>query len=113
MARIVRGMVLSLKEKEFVEAARALGSSNSRILFRHLLPNCTGQIIVNITLSVAAAILTESALSFLGFGVQSAVTPTWGNLLEQAKGQIRTSPHLVWFPGLAIVIGGAVRELPG
>ena len=104
MARIVRGMVLSLKEKEFVEAARAVGSSNARILFRHLLPNCTGQIIVNITLSVAAAILTESALSFLGFGVQSATVPTWGNLLEQGRGQLGSEPHLVWFPGLAIMI---------
>ena len=104
MARIVRGMVLSLKEKEFVEAAKAVGAGNGRILFRHLLPNCTGAIIVNITLSVAAAILTESALSFLGFGVQSATVPTWGNLLEQGKGQLGTEPHLMWFPGLAIAI---------
>ncbi|MGH9137969.1 MAG: ABC transporter permease [Acidimicrobiales bacterium] len=103
MARIVRGVVLSLKEKEFVEAARALGASTPRILFRHLLPNCVGPIIVNVTLSVAAAVLTESALSFLGFGVESATTPTWGNLLTSARGQLRTDPHLVWFPGLAIV----------
>jgi peptide/nickel transport system permease protein len=104
MARIVRGVVLSLKEKEFVEAARALGASDARIIGRHLLPNCVGPIVVNITLSVAAAILTESALSFLGYGVQSATTPTWGNLLNGVKGQLRTSPHLVWVPGLAIVI---------
>ena len=69
VARIIRGLVLSLKEKEFVEAARAAGASDFRIMFRHLVPNCTGQIIVNTTLAVAAAILTESALSFLGFGV--------------------------------------------
>lgn len=104
MARIVRGVVLSLKEKEFVEAAKALGGSDRRILFQHLLPNCMGPIIVNVTLSVAAAVLTESALSFLGFGVESATTPTWGNLLSTVQGQIRTDPHLVWFPGLAIVV---------
>jgi peptide/nickel transport system permease protein len=104
MARIVRGLVLSLKEKEFIEAAKALGASDFRILSRHLLPNCIGPIIVNVTLAVAAAILTESALSFLGFGVESATTPTWGNLLSDTKGQLRAHGHVVWFPGLAIVI---------
>ena len=104
MARLVRGQILSLKEKEFVEAARALGASDFRIMVRHLVPNCTGVIIVNVTLSVAAAILTESALSFLGFGVQTAITPTWGNLLDGVKSYIRTSAWLVWFPGLAILI---------
>jgi peptide/nickel transport system permease protein len=104
MARIVRGVVLSLKEKEFVESAKALGASDFRILSRHLLPNAIGPIIVNVTLSVAAAILVESALSFLGFGVQSATTPTWGNLLSNTKSQLRAHGHVVWFPGLAIVI---------
>ena len=104
MARIVRGVVLSLKEKEFIESAKALGASDVRILTRHLLPNCLGPIIVNVTLSVAAAILTESALSFLGYGVQSATTPTWGNLLSNTKSQLRAHGHVVWFPGLAIVI---------
>jgi peptide/nickel transport system permease protein len=100
----VRGVVLSLKEKEFIEAARALGGSDVRILSRHLLPNCLGPIIVNVTLSVAAAILTESAMSFLGFGVESATTPTWGNLLADTKSQLQNHGHVVWFPGLAIVI---------
>lgn len=104
MARIVRGVVLSLKEKEFVEAARAVGASDRRIVFRHLIPNSVGPILVNITLSVAAAILTESALSFLGFGVQAATEPTWGNMLNAAQPLIRAAPHLVWFPGLAILI---------
>jgi peptide/nickel transport system permease protein len=104
VARILRGLVLSLKEKEFVEAARAAGASNARIMFRHLVPNCTGQIIINTTLSVAAAILTESALSFLGFGVDSVVTPTWGNLLSESQGFIDTYPFLVWAPGMAVVI---------
>jgi peptide/nickel transport system permease protein len=104
MARIVRGLVLSLKEKEFVEAARALGASDRRLVLRHLVPNCAGPIVVNVTLAVAAAILTESALSFLGFGVQSATTATWGNLLNGVEGYTRTAPHLVWFPGLAILV---------
>lgn len=104
IARIVRGVVLSLKEKEFIEAARAMGASDWRILTRHLLPNCLGPLIVAVTLTVAAAILTESALSFLGFGVESATVPTWGNLLADTKGQLRNHGHVVWFPGLAIVI---------
>jgi peptide/nickel transport system permease protein len=104
MARIVRGVVLSLKEKEFIESAKALGASDLRVMSRHLLPNCLGPIIVNVTLSVAAAILTESALSFLGYGVQSATTPTWGNLLANTKSQLRLHGHVVWGPGLAIVI---------
>jgi peptide/nickel transport system permease protein len=86
-ARIVRGVFLSLKEKEFVEAARASGSSDRRIM----------------TLSVAAAILTESVLSFLGFGIQPP-TPTWGNLLDAAQSQMLVAPWLVWFPGLAILV---------
>ena len=104
VARIIRGLVLSLKEKEFVEAARASGASDFRIMFRHLVPNCTGQIIINTTLSVAAAILTESALSFLGFGVNSIFTPTWGNLLSNSQDLLDSYPYLVWAPGLAIVL---------
>ena len=104
VARVIRGLVLSLKEKEFIEAARAAGASDSRIMFRHLLPNCTGQIIVNTTLGVAAAILTESALSFLGFGIDPVTAPTWGNLISSGQGQIDIAPHLVWIPGLAITL---------
>ncbi len=103
-ARIVRGVILSLKEKEFVEAARALGASDTRILLRHLLPNCIGPIVVNMTLSVAAAILTESTLSFLGYGVQSATQATWGNLLSAAKGQLAIHAHLVLAPGITVVL---------
>jgi len=102
-ARIVRGVYLSLKEKEFVEAAKASGASDTRIMFYHMLPNAMGPITVNATLLVAAAILTESALSFLGFGVQPP-TPTWGNLLSDSRGFITTDPYLIWFPGLAILI---------
>jgi peptide/nickel transport system permease protein len=102
-ARIVRGLFLSLKEKEFVEAAKSSGATNKRIIFYHILPNTMGPIIVSSTLNVAGAILTESALSFLGFGVQPP-TPTWGALLEEARSNIFGSPGLTWFPGLAILI---------
>jgi len=103
IARIVRGLFLSAREKEFVEAARALGASNRRIMFRHILPNTLGPIIVSATLIVASAILTESVLSFLGFGVQQPV-PTWGNLLEDGRQFTTIAPWLVWFPGLFILI---------
>jgi peptide/nickel transport system permease protein len=103
MARIVRGLFLSLREKEFVEAARSIGASNRRIIFRHLLPNAIGVIIVNLTLTVAIAILTESLLSFLGFGIQPP-TPTWGNMLEDGRPQMTFAAWLVWFPGLAILL---------
>lgn len=102
-ARIIRGLFLSLKEKEFVEAARSMGGSSGRIIVYHILPNVMGPIIVIATLDVAAAILTESALSFLGFGVQLP-TPTWGNLLNDSQNFIILAPWLVYFPGLAILI---------
>lgn len=101
-ARIVRGVYLSLKEKEFVEAARASGARDRRVIFYHMLPNALGPITVAVTLGVAAAILTESALSFLGFGIQPP-TPSWGNLLDSAQSAAITSPWLVWFPGLLIL----------
>lgn len=102
-ARIVRGLFLSMKEREFVEAARASGARDRRIIFFHMLPNAMGPIIVSVTLGVAAAILTESALSFLGFGIQPP-TPSWGNLLNSAQDAAITSPWLVWFPGLMILV---------
>jgi peptide/nickel transport system permease protein len=103
-ARIVRGQVLSLKEKEFVEAARAAGASPVRIIVRHILPNTVGPIIVNATLAVAAAIIAESTLSFLGFGVQPPDT-SWGNMLADAEGYVGTDQaYLLYFPGLAIFL---------
>ncbi|HEX2381727.1 MAG TPA: ABC transporter permease, partial [Acidimicrobiales bacterium] len=99
----VRGQVLSLKEKEFVEAARAAGGSSPRIIFRHILPNCIGPILVNATLSIAAAIITESTLSFLGFGVQPPTT-SWGNMLASAEGNYNQNTHLLYFPGLMILL---------
>ena len=117
-ARIVRGKVLALKEREFVEAARALGVPNRRIIVRHLLPNIAGEIMVAVSLSVAAAILAESTLSFLGLGVSATRTATWGNMLGGNEGFVSTAPWLVWAPGLAIVatvlcvnfIGDGVRD---
>jgi peptide/nickel transport system permease protein len=103
LARVVRGVFLSLKEKEFVEAARSVGASNARIIVRHMLPNALGPIIVNVTLVVAEAILIESVLSFLGFGIQPP-TPTWGNMLAESRDLATVAPWLVWFPGLAILL---------
>ncbi|MDH3397070.1 MAG: ABC transporter permease [Acidimicrobiia bacterium] len=103
LARIVRGQFLSLKEKEFVEAARALGAKSGRIIFRHILPNTIGPITVTVTLLVAGAILSEATLSFLGFGIQLP-TPSWGNMIADARGQLTTSPWMLWFPGLALII---------
>lgn len=104
VARVVRGLVLSLKEKDFVEAARASGASNARIVLRHILPNMIGPIVVAATLTVTAAILAESALSYLGFGVQ-APSVSWGRMLSNAEGTAGTSlSYLIYAPGLAIVI---------
>jgi peptide/nickel transport system permease protein len=102
LARIVRGVFLSLREKEYVEAAKAAGSGDMRIMFRHILPNTMGPIIVNGTLAVAAAILTEAALSFLGFGIRPP-TPALGALVVSGQ----QNPQAWWltiFPGLTIVI---------
>ena len=101
LARVVRGVFLSLREKEYVEAAKAAGARDGRIMFRHILPNTLGPIIVNATLSVALAILTEAALSFLGFGIKPP-TPSLGVLVSEAQ----TNPQQWWltvFPGLTIV----------
>ena len=102
-ARIMRASILSVKEQEFVEAARLIGCSDARIIGRHLLPNVLAPIIVQITLSMALAILNASSLSFLGLGIQPPV-PEWGAMLASGRGYIRQYWHLVLFPGLAIVI---------
>jgi peptide/nickel transport system permease protein len=102
-ARIVRGTFLSLREKEFVEAAKASGAGDFRIIIRHMLPNAVGPIIVNATLIVAAAILTEAGLSFLGFGVQPP-NPALGVLINEGQGEGLKFWWLVTFPGLTIVL---------
>lgn len=102
VARLVRAEFLSLRERDFVQAARALGASDGRIIFRHLLPNALSPVLVSATLGVAGAILTESALSFLGIGVQPP-TPSWGNMLIAGKQTLGTAWWLSVFPGLAIL----------
>jgi peptide/nickel transport system permease protein len=103
VARIVRGVFLSLREKEYVEAARALGASNRRIIFRHLLPNAVGPIIVNATLVVATAILAETALSYIGLGIQPPDT-SLGQLVAVGEQAATTRPWLFYFPGLFLIV---------
>jgi peptide/nickel transport system permease protein len=106
-ARIVRAEVLSLREREFIHAARAVGAADRRILFRHLLPNMLAPIIVLASFGVASNIITESSLSFLGLGVKPA-TPTWGSILADGRDYIRDAWWLTTFPGLAtmVTVGG-------
>ena len=103
VARLVRAQFLSLREKEFVEAARALGASPMRQIVRHILPNALGPVIIAGTIDVAAAIIAESTLSFLGLGFPPD-TPTWGRLLYDAKDYLDIGPHWALFPGGAIFI---------
>ena len=102
-ARIVHGSVLSIKEKEFVEAARSISKSDFGIMFQHILPNCIAPLTVEASLSVATAIITESALSFLGLGVRPP-TPSWGQMIADGRSELFTAPWIVLFPGLAIVL---------
>jgi peptide/nickel transport system permease protein len=102
-ARLVRGLFLVLREREFVTASRALGGSHLRIIVRHILPNCIGPILVSGTLQMAYAIITESGLSYLGFGVQPP-TPTWGSILATAQDQVFRAPWIAFYPGLMIFI---------
>jgi len=103
VSRVARGVVLSLREKEFIEAAKALGASDARIIFRHLVPNALGSIIVNATVLVAIAILLETSLSYLGFGVRPPDT-SLGILVSEAQTALTTRPWLFYFPGLFIIL---------
>jgi peptide/nickel transport system permease protein len=103
VARLVRAQFLSLKQKEFVEAAHAIGASRSSIIFKHIMPNVLGPVIVAATLAVGAAIITESTLSFLGLGFPPDV-PTWGQLLLRAVDFMEIAPHMVIFPALMIFL---------
>jgi peptide/nickel transport system permease protein len=102
-ARIVRGMVLSLRNQAFTEASRALGVSDWRIITRHMIPNSMAPVIVNATFSVGTVIIVESGLSFLGFGVQLP-TPTWGNMLQNVQSDMFMAPWKAFFPGFCILI---------
>ncbi len=117
-ARIARGMVLTIKEEQYIAAARTLGASDNRIMWRHILPNATAPIIVQATVSVSYAILAEAGLSFLGLGVESS-TPTWGLILADSRSFISRAWWLGVFPGLFIMVtvlsinflGDAMRDL--
>jgi len=103
VARLVRGEFLRIRELQYVEAARAIGCSDLRIIFRHILPNASGPIIVAGTLGMAGAVLTESALSFLGLGVQPPM-PSWGNMLMDAQAYMFDAPWMAVIPGLLILL---------
>jgi peptide/nickel transport system permease protein len=102
-ARLVRGQVLRAREFEFVQAARALGASTSRILLRHVIPTAIPAVTVQATLGMGGAILAEAALSFLGLGVQPP-TPSWGTMLNGGRIHLLDAPHLTIFPGVAIAL---------
>ena len=103
MSRIVRSAVLGIIGQEYVEAARACGTGDSRIIFRHILPNAMGPILVQVTQTVARSVITIASLSFIGLGI-SEPTPEWGSMLSEAKSQLRYHPHLAVAPGVAIVM---------
>jgi peptide/nickel transport system permease protein len=102
-SRLMRGMVLSLRNQEFTEAARAMGLGNLGIIVRHMIPNALAPIIVSATLSMGGVIILESALSFLGFGIQPPI-PTWGNMLAEYQDDMWTQPAKVFYPGLSIFV---------
>ena len=117
MARLTRGQVLHYREQEFVQAAEAIGTPRRKILVRHLLPNVLGPLIVAETLAIPTYIYTEAFLSFIGLGVQPP-TPSWGGMISDAYGALRSAPHLIFFPALALsltmlafnFLGDAVRD---
>jgi peptide/nickel transport system permease protein len=112
VARLVRAETLSIREMDYIIAARCIGCSDLRIIFRHILPNAMSPVLVSATLGIAGAILTESALSFLGIGVQPP-TPSWGNILTSGKDYIEFGWWLSLFPGLAILITVLAYNLLG
>ncbi len=116
-ARVMRGQVLKVREYDYVQAARALGASNMRILFTHILPNAVQPLIVQASLGMAGAVLSEASLSFLGLGIPPPA-PSWGTMIEEARQFFSSSPHVLFFPGVAIAltvlafnfIGDGLRE---
>jgi len=116
-ARLVRGQVMAVKEREFVEAARALGATNSRIIVRHILPNIVQPLIVQAAIGMAGAVLAEATLSFLGLGIPPPAA-SWGSMMNDARSHLFDSPHLVFFPAMAVMlcvlsfnfIGDALRD---
>jgi peptide/nickel transport system permease protein len=116
-ARLARGQVLKIKTLEFIEAERALGASSLRIFFNHILPNIIQPVLVQASIGMAAAILAEASLSFLGLGI-APPTPSWGSMLNDGRNHLFDAPHLVVFPSIALVmtvlsfnfLGDALRD---
>ncbi|MGE5588943.1 MAG: ABC transporter permease [Clostridia bacterium] len=102
-SRFVRGLVMQLKESEYVEAARAQGFSSTRIIVRHILPNCLGPLIVSITLSIPGTIMGEAGLAFLGLGIQPPA-PSWGNMIYDSRAYLRVAPFFAIWPGIALIV---------
>jgi peptide/nickel transport system permease protein len=111
-ARLVRGEILSLREREFIQAARALGCAPTRIILRHLLPNLLPPLMIQATFGLAAAIVAEGSLSFLGLGV-APPTPSWGSMLNDGRQFLLVAPHLTTYPGLALMITVLALNLVG
>lgn len=111
-ARIVRSSVISIRDQEFIEAARACGTRDRRIILRHILPNAIGPIVVQATLHMATTILGVAGLSFIGLGIEAPI-PEWGSMLSAAKSQMRYQPYLMIFPGVAIMIAVLSLNLIG
>ena len=111
-ARLVRGEILALREREFVHAARALGCAPGRVILRHLLPNLLPPLMIQATFGLAAAIVAEGSLSFLGLGVEPP-TPSWGSMLNEGRQFLLVAPHLTTYPGLAIMITVVALNLVG
>lgn len=111
-ARVIRSSILTVKGQEFIEAAKACGTSNARIILRHIIPNAIGPIIVQATLAMGSTILIISSLSFMGMGIQPP-QPEWGTMLYEGRDLIRTSPYLVVFPGIAIALAVLSLNLLG
>jgi peptide/nickel transport system permease protein len=111
-SRLVRGLTLKLKSEDYVDAARALGANHSRIIFRHILPNCLSPLIVQATLNIASAILSAAVLGFLGLGAEPP-TPEWGAMLSSGRLYMRVAPHISIFPGLAIMVTVLAFNLMG
>jgi peptide/nickel transport system permease protein len=110
--RLVRAVVLSLREQDFAQAARALGSSKLSIILRHMIPNALAPVIVNLTLNLGGVIVLEAALSFLGFGIQPPV-PTWGNMLQNVQQRMWEQPWLAFYPGLCIFLASLAFNYMG
>jgi peptide/nickel transport system permease protein len=111
-ARLVRGEILALREREFIQAARALGCQPWRIILRHLLPNLLPPLLIQSTFGLAAAIVAEGSLSFLGVGVEPP-TPSWGSMLNDGRQFLLVAPHLTTYPGLAIMLTVLALNLVG